>query len=86
MQDDALRSGGPRIDSVTGFDTAFCEDMAAARASIAQPVAGLERTPEEVAANPQPGERALRLTSLQLAVFDSDAAVLQATARCWAAC
>ena len=48
MQAEALRSGGPRIDSVTGFDTAFCEDMAAARASIAQPVAGLERTPEEV--------------------------------------
>ena len=45
--------------------------MAAARASIAQPVAGLERTPEEVAANPQPGERSLRFTSLQLAVFDS---------------
>ena len=36
LQDEALRSGGPRIDSVTGFDTAFCEDMEAARASIAQ--------------------------------------------------
>ena len=33
---EALRSGGPRIDSVSGFDTAFCEDMEAARASIAQ--------------------------------------------------